>query len=432
MQFFSILLGKLTASIIQTLFKRSASTWPGHLVLESNPSFIKNILNKNPQLKIILIAGTNGKTTTTKALNHILESNGYSVIRNDSGANLLNGFASLLIRCVSLNGKIRKEILLFEVDENSLPLLLDQLSTFNSQLTILLLNLFRDQLDRYGEINTTAEKWKEALESVDSKTIVVANADDPQIVNITKSLKNKFYFSVDDKLKIEKTLSHAVDSTTCPNCRNQLTYFKIAYSHIGNYKCSNCKFTNPESEKYDIKTKLKGVFNIYNLTSAILTAEKTTNIKPFNSIPTLENFKPAFGRQEEISFNGKKILLLLSKNPTGFNESLKVVLENKYSNILILLNDRIPDGRDISWIWDVDFEILSNKKYSVVASGDRTYDMANRLNYAEINSVQTIEKVNDALDKALSTTPKNETLVILPTYSAMLEIRKLLTGKSIL
>ena len=190
MLFFSILLGKLSSFFIKAILHRNASTWPGHLALESNPKLIKNILKDNQNLKVILIAGTNGKTTTTKALHHILESNNISVIRNDSGANLLNGLASLLIKESNLNGKIYKDALLFEVDENSLPLILREVKPES----IILLNLFRDQLDRYGEINTTSEKWAEALKRLPTGTTLIVNADDPQIVRIAKSSNCKNYF----------------------------------------------------------------------------------------------------------------------------------------------------------------------------------------------------------------------------------------------
>ena len=424
----SNIIGKLSLFFIRTVKKTSGSTWPGHLVLESNPNFIKNMLKKNPNLKVVLIAGTNGKTTTTKALHHILEYNNIAVIRNDSGANLLNGLASLLIKESNLNGKIDKDALLFEVDENSFPLVLKQVNPD----VVILLNLFRDQLDRYGELNTTAEKWSKALEKTGKQTVIIANADDPQIVKIAKKPEGtKYFYSISNQLKNEKELSHAVDSTTCPNCRADLEYLKIAYSHVGNFKCSKCGFTNPKAEIIDIKTDLKGSFNIYNLTASVIAAKKVFGVKKENAISSLENFKPAFGRQEEINYKDKKIVMLLSKNPTGLNESLKIAMEKKYSNLLLFLNDRIPDGRDISWIWDVDFEMLNNRELNVTVSGDRTYDLANRLKYAGIKS-NPLESLEKALSTAVDKTQKGETLVILPTYSAMLELRKILTGKSIL
>lgn len=428
MDSFSILIGKLISFLVRTVLNRNASTWPGHVALQIDPNFIKKILKKNSDLKIILIAGTNGKTTTTKAIYHILKNNNVSVIRNEAGANLLNGLASLLVNNSSTFGKLSQEALLFEVDENSLPLILK----FVNPTTVVLLNLFRDQLDRYGEVNATSEKWAEAIRQLDQNTKVIANADDPQIAKIASNANTKsYYYSVPDKLKMEGKLSHAVDSTTCPKCRNDLSYSKISYSHLGNFKCDKCGFTNPKSENMKIQTDLKGVFNIYNLTAAALASTKTFNIPVEKVSKSIIDFKPAFGRQEEISYRNKKVIMLLSKNPTGFNESLKIVKENKYSNLLIVLNDRIPDGRDISWIWDVDFEILSNK-YTITVSGDRAYDLGNRLRYSEIKSLKIEKNLNDALNTAIDKTSESQPLVVLPTYSAMLETRKILTGKSIL
>lgn len=430
MLFLTLAFGKLTSFFIQSVLNRNASTWPGHIVLESNPNFIKKILRKNKELKIILIAGTNGKTTTTKALYHILKSNNISVIRNDSGANLLNGFASLVIKNSNLFGKIDSTTLLFEVDENSLPLILKDIR--NPQ-AIILLNLFRDQLDRYGEINTTSEKWEEALLMINAKTTIIANSDDPQIAHIVdKTQAEKIYYSIEDNLKTEKALSHAVDSTNCPICRNKLHYSRIAYSHIGNFSCPKCKFANPKSKKVNVKTDLMGTFNTYNLTAAILCTEKLFKVQQTDAIEDLKNFKAAFGRQENISYKDRKLLLLLSKNPTGFNESLKVIIKNKYTNLLLILNDRIPDGRDISWIWDVDFELLAEKKLKITIAGDRVYDLANRLHYAGIKNLKTYDDLEQAVNACVLSASGKEKIAILPTYSAMLEVRKIITGKSIL
>lgn len=425
----SIILGKLSSFLIKKVTKRSASTWPGHLVIESNSSFIKEVLKKNPAIKIILVAGTNGKTTTAKAAHHILNEKGINVCRNEAGANLLNGFSSLLLNEVNLKGKIRREAIIFEVDENSLPLMLEKIPSIN--LTIVLLNLFRDQLDRYGEVNTTSEKWKVAVEKIGGKVQVIANADDPQIAFIAKGLKNVSYYSVLNSLKKEKDLSHAVDSTTCPICRHNLSYEKISYSHLGNYSCKNCGFKNPKSQVFNINTNLEGVFNIYNLSAAALVCLQVFHVSKNDSEKYLFHLKPAFGRQENIVVKEKNVKILLSKNPAGLNESLKIVSEKKYDTLLIVLNDRIPDGRDISWIWDVDFQILKKQKFNLIVSGDRTYDIANRLYYENLEA-KPEENLQKAINEALKNTAKNKTLAILATYSAMLEARKIITGKSIL
>ncbi len=423
----SLLAGKVVAKVSK-MQGRSGSTWPGHVALKTDKAFIRKVISKNPDLKVILVAGTNGKTTTTKALCHILQTNDISVITNNAGANLLNGLASTLVLKSDLTGKIKEKVLIFEVDENSLPLVLSEIPNPSA---IILLNLFRDQLDRYGEVNATSEKWTTSIKKLSEKTLVVANSDDPQIAHVASFAKNKAYFTIDNTFKKGTLLSHAVDSTTCPVCNHSLTYSGISYSHLGNYKCSNCQFSNPKAKYYSFKTNLMGSYNIYNLTSVILTIDKIFGILPFTSIESLISFKAAFGRQEIIEVEGKRVMLLLSKNPTGFNESLKVAIENKSSTLLILLNDRIPDGRDISWIWDVDFEMLTEKEITVIVSGDRSYDMANRLLFANVTH-EVFENFETAYEESLKQTPIGKILTILPTYSAMLEVRKLISGKAIL
>jgi UDP-N-acetylmuramyl tripeptide synthase len=406
----------------------TGSTWPGHLALKTDSKLIRKVLLKNTDIKIVLVAGTNGKTTTTKALTHILENNNISVLTNQAGANLLNGLASLLVKHATLSGKLKHKALIFEVDESSLPLVLCEIPNPNA---IILLNLFRDQLDRYGEVNSTAEKWEKNIKKLSEKTFVIANADDPLIAYTAAHAKSTFYFTIDSKYKKESALSHAVDSTICPNCKNILSYSTISYSHLGNYMCQNCGFTNPKAKKYEIKSQLSGDYNIYNLSAAVLAADKTFGINPYTSLLSLVKLKPAFGRQEIIEVEGRKVMVLLSKNPTGMNQSLKVAKEKNSTAILLLLNDRIPDGRDISWIWDVDFEVLKDKELNIFVSGDRAYDLANRLLFAHV-SHEVFENFEEAYREALKKTPTGKQLTILPTYSAMLEIRKLISGKSIL
>jgi len=423
----SLIIGKAVVKISK-FQGRSGSTWPGHIALKTDRAFINKILAKNSHLKIVLVAGTNGKTTTTKALSHLLKVNRISTITNNSGANLLNGLASILVLKSDLNGTIKEQSLIFEVDENSLPLVLSEIPNPDA---VILLNLFRDQLDRYGEVNATSDKWITSIKKLSEKTLIIANSDDPQIVHIASFAAKKAYFTIDNNLKKETVLSHAVDSTTCPKCNSPLTYSGISYSHLGNYKCTNCEFANPKAKYYSFQTHLLGTYNIYNLTSAILTADKIFGIIPFTSIESLKTFKPAFGRQEVVETEGKRVMLLLSKNPTGFNESLKVAIENKSSSLLVILNDRIPDGRDISWIWDVDFETVRDKNLKIFVSGDRAFDMANRLLFANVTH-EVFEDFQTAYKESSKETPEGKTLTILPTYSAMLEVRKLIGGKSIL
>ncbi len=426
--------GKIVSQISRVLNLGNGSTWPGHIALSVNQNFIKETL-RGSDIKIILIAGTNGKTTTGKLIQTILEHNGSTVFQNEAGANLVNGIASSLLLHSSILSTLPYDYAVFEVDENSLPLVLQELTPHY----LILLNLFRDQLDRYGEVNTIARKWQEAVKKLPKKTTLILNADDPQIASlchpelVSGSHPQVLYFGLDDPSLSVKTPQHAVDSNYCPNCHHKLTYKTVYFSHLGDWKCPNCSRARGPLAKISPYYPLAGVYNRYNTLAAVLTA-KNIGISDKTIDSALKNFSPAFGRQEKLSVNGKSIQIFLSKNPTSFNESLRTVKELGAKNILFVLNDRIPDGRDVSWIWDIDFENFIGKNMNITISGDRCYDMGLRIKYSQIlnTKYQIPNTLGDAITSALDKTPKSEILYILPTYSAMLEFRKILTGKKIL
>jgi len=423
-----ILFGNLLSSISRFFNLGSGSTWPGHITLFLNPNFIQQILEKN-NLKIILIAGTNGKTTTGKLIQAILEGNNKKVFQNQAGANLLNGIASSLIFNSNLLGIIKKDFAIFEIDESTLPLILKEI--INPDY-IIILNLFRDQLDRYGEINTISKKWGDSIQHLPSKVTLILNADDPQVAFLGKSRPNTLYFGINPLKNKGEKFQHASDSIYCPNCNAKLTYKTICFSHLGDWACKECNYERPKKTFISsLHYPLSGTYNEYNTNAAILLTQ-TLGLKKDKITASLKDFKPAFGRQEILDINGKKIQIFLSKNPTGFNESLKTITNLNAKNLILLLNDRIPDGRDVSWIWDVDFEEFSSQFKNIVVSGDRTYDMGLRLKYAELKKFIIEENIAKAITIALSKMTNNETLYILATYSAMLEVRKILTGKKIL
>ena len=402
----AIIFGKLISSISKLFHLGAGATWPGEIALSLSPSILTSLsqsLNKG----IILVVGTNGKSTTSLMIAKILESQGLTVVHNGSGANLLNGIVSALIQ------KSQADWGVFEVDENSLPLALK----YVKPKAIVILNLFRDQLDRYGEVDVIMEKWQKSIEKLSKGTRLIINADDPGVALLGKSHKSVMYFGVNDKTKFLKTKEHATDSTFCPNCGNRLAYEGVYYSHIGIWKCTKCGEKRPNPTVFSFPSALPGLYNQYNTLAAVATA-KALGIQK----PDLSDFQPAFGRQEEFRVAGNKIKIFLSKNPAGFNESLRTVLEMGAKDILFVLNDRIPDGRDVSWIWDVDFEMLP-KTIKTIVSGDRAYDLALRMKYAGLET-----KLEPQLPKAII----GKNLYILATYSAMLEVRKILTGKKIL
>jgi UDP-N-acetylmuramyl tripeptide synthase len=428
-----IALGKLISKTSQTLGRGNGSTWPGHIALKGNRNFIKDIILSS-STKIIIVAGTNGKTTTSGLIRTGLEKAGKTVIQNASGANLLNGVASAILLNTNALGKLTQDFAIFEVDENALQHVLNQVTPDY----LVLLNLFRDQLDRYGEINTIAQKWQDAIKKLPDKTKLILNADDPQIAYLGMNVheqKKSLYFSLIDK-NFSSKKDHTADSVFCPKCGNKLIFETITFSHLGKWRCSTCglKQPTPAISEYPIYP-LSGTYNKYNIiASALVLEDAGLDKKEIKN--SFEKFTPAFGRQEIIHYQGKKMQLFLSKNPTSFNQSFATIQELHGKFLLLILNDRIPDGKDISWIWDTELE-GAERFTKIFLAGDRVYDLALRLKY-ELGTTEYEKKVNifNTLSEAVSMSSamiaSEETLYILPTYSAMLDTRKILTGKKIL
>ena len=423
--FFAVFVGRIISLVSIVLHTGAGGTWAGEIALRIYPNILKHLSSR---LKgIILVVGTNGKTTTSLMIKKILEYQGLRVVHNATGANLLNGIVSSLL----ISSK--KDWGVFEVDENVFPIVLGHIQPS----IIVLLNLFRDQLDRYGEVDSIARKWKEALSQLTDKTSVVANADDPLITAICEDLKaRKLYIGLENSSLYRKVMQHATDTIHCPKCGTRLTYGGVYYSHLGKWACGSCGFTHPDVtlSMKNYQSSLEGIYNHYNAITAAAVGE-IFKIDQASIKEILASFIPAFGRMEHMTVRGRNVRIVLSKNPTGFNESLQTYIQSKNKGpTLLLLNYRIPDGTDVSWIWDVDFELLNAQKREIIISGDRMYDMAIRIKYAidDIHRITVSDKFVLALDIALSKVQKNETLWILATYSAMLEVRKLLTGKKIL
>lgn len=443
-----ILFGKFIIKISQLLNLGSGSTWPGHIALILNKKFIKQTIDHNTHLKIIIIAGTNGKTTSTALLKFLLEKSGHKVFTNSEGANLLNGVVSSIIKNSDFFSKLNFDYVIFESDELNLPILLKEISPDK----ILILNLFRDQLDRYGEVNSIALKWLESLKTLDDKTEVFINGDDPQLYHIGTMLSRKVkYFGIEKKLMKLKYVPNDVDSIYCPVCLSLLKYNLLSYAHLGDFYCPNCKFKRFGKEVSDfsgikVAYPMSGLYNVYNTNAVLLLIKSLVNIDMGDINKWLKEFVPAFGRQEEIVYKNRKVFILLSKNPAGFNQSIQTVYEmvknpsfaeaskgKKKANFLVVLNNRIPDGLDVSWIWDVDFKPILDVADNIYVAGDRVYDMNLRLRYeGSKNTINTFEDLSDAVDSIVKKTKEGEKIFVLPTYSAMLEVRKILLGRKLL
>lgn len=418
---------------VRSLKLGAASVLPGSIARKIEPRLLQ-LLTQQVKKGVVLIAGTNGKTTTSLLLCEILQRKGYRVAHNSTGANLENGLVTALMESSNGFGGLDVDYAILEVDENIVPKVLAPIQP----KAILCLNLFRDQLDRYGEVDSISKRWTKAISTNSPNTTVISNADDPTLSYLGQQLSQKVvFFGLNEPEKYLKEFPHAVDSIYCPNCGHSLDYEGVYLSHLGNFNCPKCGFHRSKAalESSEWSQVLVGLYNKYN-TLAAATVAKELGVDEATIRETIPTFQAAFGRAEELEVNGKKVRILLSKNPVGTNETIRVITESQDKTTLLVLNDRVQDGEDVSWIWDVDTEPLVQRGGTLVVSGDRVYDMALRLRYSETSLDSKInliveEDLKTAINIALENTPEDETLHILPTYTAMLDVRETLTGKKI-
>lgn len=396
----------------------------------------------------IVVTGTNGKTTTTRIISNILRVAGLKPVHNRSGANLVGGITSALLNSATIIGKPAGDIGLFEVDEANLPVVVAE----TKPAVVVINNLFRDQLDRYGEIDYVASLWRRALRQLPACACVVLNADDPLVASLRDSVAGRvLYFGIQDERYGMPTLEHAADSKSCVACGARYTYSVAFYGHMGKYVCPNCGAGRPVPDlaatevwldgtegaelslttsngPLAVKLGLPGLYNVYNALAAA--AASVALGLPLEYVRAgIGSFSAAFGRIERIRMDDRLVFLALVKNPIGFNQVLRtLLLDDVPKDLLIIINDNIADGTDISWLWDVDFEVLQGRVKSVVVSGTRAEDMAVRLKYAQVDtSLVEIEKSLDrALGAGLNKVQEGGTLYVLPTYTAMLEIREVI------
>ncbi|MEH2112492.1 Mur ligase family protein [Nostoc sp.] len=431
---FAVSVAKSVTFIVRSLRLGAASVLPGSIARRIEPRLLQ-LLSQQVKNGVILIAGTNGKTTTALLLCTILERKGFRVTHNSTGANLENGLMTALLESTNLLGTLNTDYAILEVDENIVPKVLAPLQP----RIILCLNLFRDQLDRYGEVDTISKRWTKVISTLPAETVVIPNADDPTLSNLGQQLPQRvLFFGLNEPEHYLEAIPHAVDSIYCPKCGHSLDYKGVYLSHLGDFTCHKCGFTKskPTLESSEWSQILVGLYNKYN-TLAAATAAIELGVDEVTIRDTINNFQAAFGRAEDLVINGKRVRILLSKNPVGTNETIRVVTQSTDKTTLLVLNDRTPDGTDVSWIWDVDTEKLVERGGTLVVSGDRVYDMALRLRYSQKSTESNLnliveEDLRQAIATALEHTPENETLHILPTYSAMLEVREVLTGRKIL
>lgn len=409
------------------LMGKKSSAGPGAIALRICPSLVSD-MNEKIRKKVIVTCGTNGKTTTNNLICTALEAKGYKVLCNRIGANMLSGVATAYIENANVFGKINADYACLEVDEAYTPIVFDHVKPDILVVT----NLFRDQLDRYGEVDSTSNLIKRAIEKA-GKVQLVLNADDPLCVQFGAAKNaSSVYYGVSERVMGQDDSLR--ESRFCPVCGEELKYEYYHYSQLGIFSCEKCGFNRPSPE-YEIKnvslkrpvsfeingskqvTAQKGFYNIYNL-AAVYAALDTAGERLEDFSKLLENYKPQIGRMQEFEFN-KPVILSLSKNPAGFNQAIDTVnSDERRKDVILAINDMENDGRDISWIWDVDFDKLKNEQLvTLTVTGLRRYDVGLRFKYADIEVDMVTDNMKYAVAQALKT--DSEVVYVLVNYSAM-------------
>jgi UDP-N-acetylmuramyl tripeptide synthase len=425
---------------------RGGTTAPGRLLLRLDERAIEH-LGKRLDDGAAVLSATNGKTTTASMLGGILERAGERVVRNRAGSNMHWGVATALLDA----GRQKGELGLFEVDEAWLPQVSEQLDP----RALILCNLFRDQLDRYGELELIADRWAELVAARDGRSAFVLNADDPLVADLGRERSNVTYFGVEDDSLALPELQHASDSKHCRRCGHAYTYEAVYLGHLGRYRCPNCGRERPDAQVAAVKVVLRGMkgsdielrtpagplsvrlplpglYNVYNALAAAASAF-ALGAAPEHVKAGLEETAAVFGRVERIPIGGRLVSILLVKNPAGANEVLRTLtLEDGRVDLWLALNDRIADGRDVSWIWDADFELLAGRVRRATCSGTRAEEMALRLKYAGIGAEIAVDRqVARSLDSAVADREGELPLYALPTYTALLELRDALAERGV-
>ena len=428
-------------AVSRAVGRGGGTTLPGKILWRVDPRAVDELAARLPE-GVALVSATNGKTTTTAMAAEILGGE-RRLAWNRAGANLMSGIASALVA-----GR-RADLGLFEVDEGALPEALAR----TRPRAVALGNLFRDQLDRYGELEIVAERWRAAVAQLPESATLVVNADDPVVGELAHERDAALRFGLDDPRQARPVLQHAADSKYCVRCGAPYDYAAIYVGHLGDYRCPRCDHHRPaldlvatdielrglHSSRFrlvtpvgvvEIELGLPGLYNVYNaVAAAALSLAVGARLEDVRT--GLSRFNAAFGRFERIPAGGKSVVLLLVKNPAGANEVVRTLEIGVPPVLVVALNDAIADGQDVSWIWDVDFEPLLEHAGLVIATGDRAAEVGLRMTYGGLPAerLEVIPSLEQALDRGLGLVDAGTELVILPTYTAMLALRGVLAER---
>ena len=440
--------GKGTGAVTRLLRIGGGTSLPGAVARRIDPLVLRKITAAS-SARTAVILGSNGKTTTCRMLAALTKAAGISVAQNRAGSNLIQGVTSLAIREASLRRPIDAQLMLLEVDEAAVRRVAPEVAPE----MILVTNIFRDQLDRFGELYSVARGLEAAIEALPAQASAVLNGDDPLVASFAPdAAARRVYYGLRTESAGTDVPEHAADTIRCVRCQHDLTFHRVYVSHLGDYECPRCGSKRPDldiavTEVYaspdggaivtaetpvgivQINVPLPGLHNVYNAAAALAGAFALGALEPATVHNALAGLRPAFGRLEEIKANGRLAVLSFVKNPTSYNTTLRMILQRPGRKHVLAAHSNTPvDGEDFAWLWDVDIEELVPDLASLVVSGTRAEEVAMRMKYAGagVADMRVIPGRQAALDAALARIPPDEPLYILAGYTPMREFRRIM------
>lgn len=441
--FVAIMAGKSVGWVIRRLGRGGGTSLPGMIARRIDPDLLETIMRRR-QVPVVAITGSNGKTTTVRFTAALLR--GEQVVANydPTGSNLVQSVTSLAVKVADLRGRLPRGVLLAEVDEGALPTIAREVHPG----VVLVIDLFRDQLDRYGELYAVADAIAGVANTLPPDAVWVSNVDDPLVAGMAmKVAARQVTFGLDLNRSTDR-ITRAADTIRCPRCQSGLVYRQVYLSHLGDYGCPSCGFARPspdvaitEFEMRDgVETRLTarlpsgaidlvipqaGVHIAYDVAAA-LAVMVALGVEPAHAAESLASVGPAFGRLEKIQAGDRKIVLGFAKNPTSYNTTLMTLAtSDEPRQLLVAASNTLVDGEDFAWLWDVDFESVAHRVERVTASGTRADELANRLKYAGVDParIAIVPDQRQALDEALAAVGPGRTLTVLAGYTPTVELR---------
>lgn len=450
----AVLAGRATARMVRRLRLGGGTSLPGLVAQRLDGQSARKLAAALPH-GVVLATGTNGKTTTTRLLSGIARQAGWHAVHNRAGANLVGGVVAALVEAADARGHTAGDVGIFETDEAAYPHVQDLVRP----RVVVFTNLFRDQLDRYGEVDVVQKLWRAAIARLDPAATLVLNADDPLVAALARARPAGpvLFYGLDASAGMRPTTSQTSDARRCPLCSSPLHHDRVYYGHVGHYRCTACTFSRPGPEvratalapqddggqvmqlatpygATAVTLRLPGLYNAYNALAAA-TAALALGVELAAVQAGLAAGAHVFGRGEHVIVEGRELLLALVKNPIGCTEVLRTLVQDGAQHVaLFIINDRLADGTDVSWLWDAEFELLAGRVSRAIAAGTRAEDMAVRLKYAGVPAERIVcePRLERALSLALAAAAPGERIHVLPTYTALLEFRALLARRGAL